>query len=41
MEPNLIRPGEVAGWPKLVVTYPTDPERIAALLPPGLENLAL
>ena len=32
MEPNLIRPGEVAGWPKLVVTYPTDPERIAALL---------
>lgn len=38
MEPNLIRPGEVAGWPKLVVTYPTDPERIAALLPPGLER---
>lgn len=32
-----IRPGEIAGWPKLVITYPTLPERIAALLPPGLE----
>ncbi len=33
----LIRPGEVAGWPKLVLRYPTDPSCIAALLPPGLE----
>lgn len=30
-------PGEVAGQPKLVLRYPTDPARIAALLPPGLE----
>lgn len=29
-------PGEVAGWPKLVVTYRTDPQAIADLLPPGL-----
>ncbi len=33
------RPGEVAGWPKLVVTYTTDPARIAPLLPPGIEPL--
>lgn len=33
------RPGEVAGWPKLVVTYTTDPAAIAPLLPPGLEPL--
>ena len=30
------RPGEVAGWPKLVVKYRTDPGNIAPLLPPGL-----
>ena len=30
-------PGEIAGWPKLVVRYPTRPESIAALLPPGLD----
>ena len=30
------RPGEIAGWPKLVVTYRTDPANIAPLLPPGL-----
>ena len=33
------RPGEVAGWPKLVVTYATDPANIAPLLPPGIEPL--
>ncbi|MFN8051565.1 MAG: acetoacetate decarboxylase family protein [Acidimicrobiales bacterium] len=33
----MTRPGEVAGRPKLVVRYPTDPGRIADLLPPGLE----
>ena len=33
------RPGEVAGWPKLVVTYTTDPAKIAPLLPPGIEPL--
>ena len=30
-------PGEVAGRPKLVVRYRTDPEAVAALLPPGLD----
>jgi len=35
----LTRPGEVAGWPKLVITYATDPAGIAELLPPGLEPL--
>ncbi len=33
------RPGEVAGWPKLVITYASDPTSIAALLPPGIEPL--
>jgi len=27
---------EIAGWPKLVLNYPTEPDSIAALLPPGL-----
>src|SRR5690349_4617816 len=36
----MIRPAEVAGWPKLVVTYTTEPGASAALLPPGLEPLA-
>ena len=35
----MIRPGEIAGWPKLVVTYTTDPAGIAELLPPGIEPL--
>lgn len=30
------RPGEVAGWPKLVVTYRTDPAGAELLVPPGL-----
>jgi acetoacetate decarboxylase len=33
----MARPGEVAGWPKLVVRYLTDSGRIEDLLPPGLE----
>ncbi|MDH3706402.1 MAG: acetoacetate decarboxylase family protein [Acidimicrobiia bacterium] len=33
------RPGEVAGWPKLVVTYSTDEANVAPLLPPGLTPL--
>ena len=33
------RPGEVAGWPKLVVTYTTERAGIEALLPPGIEPL--
>jgi acetoacetate decarboxylase len=35
----LSRPGEIAGWPKLVVTYTTAPDNIAPLLPPGIEPL--
>ena len=34
---HLTRPGETSGWPKLKVSYRTDEEKIAALLPPGLE----
>lgn len=30
-------PGEILGWPNLRISYPTDPAKIAALLPPGLE----
>jgi acetoacetate decarboxylase len=33
------RPGETAGWPKLVVKYTTDEANIAPLLPPGLQAL--
>jgi acetoacetate decarboxylase len=33
------RPGEVAGWPKLVVRYPTEAANIAPLLPTGIEPL--
>ena len=33
------RPGEVAGWPKLVVKYRTIEANIAPLLPPGLTPL--
>ena len=33
----LVRPAAITGWPKLVLNYPTDPDCIAALLPPGLE----
>lgn len=32
----LSRPGEVAGHPKLVLRYRTDPDKAAALVPPGL-----
>ena len=37
MGEHLTRPGETSGWPKLKVSYRTDAEKIAALLPPGLE----
>ena len=33
----LTNPGEVGGWPGLRITYATDPEAIAKLLPPGIE----
>jgi hypothetical protein len=38
-DPEMLRinPGEIGGWPILRIEYPTDPERIAALLPPGIE----
>lgn len=29
--------GEIGGWPILRIGYPTDPKKIAALLPPGIE----
>jgi acetoacetate decarboxylase len=32
-----IEPGEIAGWPMLKIVYRTDPEKIADLLPPGIE----
>lgn len=36
-EATRIDPGEIGGWPILRIEYPTDPKRIAALLPPGIE----
>jgi len=32
----MIRPGDIAGWPKLSLLYRTDAGKIAALLPPGI-----
>jgi acetoacetate decarboxylase len=32
-----IKPAEIAGWPLLKLVYRTDPDKIAALLPPGIE----
>ena len=32
-----ITPGEIAGWPLLKLVYRTDPDKIADLLPPGIE----
>jgi len=32
-----ITPGDICGWPILKIDYRTDRERIAALLPPGIE----
>lgn len=31
------RPGDIVNWPMLKIVYRTDPDRIAALLPPGIE----
>lgn len=38
-DPNLLKihPGDIVGWPILKIDYPTDRQKIAALLPPGLE----
>lgn len=30
-------PGDIRSWPVLQVDYPTDPAKVAALLPPGLD----
>jgi len=32
-----INPGDILGWPFLKIDYPTDPKKLAALLPPGIE----
>ena len=32
-----INPGDIGGWPMLKVVYRTDPDRIADLLPPGID----
>ena len=32
-----ITPADIAGWPILKIDYRTDPKRIAALLPPGID----
>jgi acetoacetate decarboxylase len=38
-DPPMSRPGEIAGWPKLVITYTSEPANIAELVPPGIEPL--
>ncbi len=35
-----INPGDIMGWPILKIDYPTDPNRIAELLPPGIDPSA-
>ncbi len=32
-----ITPGDIMGWPILKIDYPTDREKIRALLPPGID----
>ena len=32
-------PGDIINWPMLKIHYRTDPEAIAALLPPGITCL--
>ena len=36
---NLLKtnPGDILGWPFLKIDYPTDPKKLTALLPPGIE----
>ncbi len=38
-DPSELRndPGSILSWPVLQVHYPTDPEKVAALLPPGID----
>jgi acetoacetate decarboxylase len=35
-----INPGDIGGWPILKIDYPTDREKIRALLPPGIDPSA-
>ena len=35
-----INPGDILGWPILKIDYPTDADKIAALLPPGIDPSA-
>jgi acetoacetate decarboxylase len=35
-----INPGDIAGWPILKIDYPTDRDRIRAILPPGIDPSA-
>jgi len=37
LEP-MTSPGEISQWPMLKIVYRTDPDKIAELLPPGIEN---
>ncbi|MCH2173025.1 acetoacetate decarboxylase family protein [Myxococcota bacterium] len=32
-----VNPGEISNWPILKIRYRTDPDKIAALLPPGID----
>ena len=32
-----INPGDITNWPILKITYRTDPDKIASLLPPGID----
>jgi acetoacetate decarboxylase len=34
----LTSPGEISQWPMLKIVYRTDPAKIAALLPPGIDS---
>jgi acetoacetate decarboxylase len=37
LEP-MIRPGEISQWPMLKIVYRTDPDKLAELLPPGIQS---
>ncbi len=36
MDEPSIKPGEISQWPMLKIVYRTDPDKLAALLPPGV-----
>ncbi len=33
-----INPGDITGWPILKIDNPTDPAKLEALLPPGIDE---